>query len=184
MLEIKLQGRGGQGVVIASQILARGFFLMGAYPQCYSLFGGERRGAPVTSFLRVDEKKIRLKCEIKRPDQIIFMAADLIDEREIDIILKPGGLMLINTHHNTVDKFSSLRKFDLSFVDADSIAQQVGLGKTINTAVLGAYCRVNSGLPLDCLEEAITESVPSKVEANIEAARRAYEVTQVFPFEG
>ena len=62
MIEIKFVGRGGQGAVIASQILAKVFFLMGKYPQCFSVFGGERRGAPVASFLRVDDKKIFLKC--------------------------------------------------------------------------------------------------------------------------
>jgi 2-oxoacid:acceptor oxidoreductase gamma subunit (pyruvate/2-ketoisovalerate family) len=180
MLEIKLHGRGGQGVVVASQILARAFFLMGMYPQCYSLFGGERRGAPVTSFLRVDGKKILLKCEIKRPDQMIFMAPDLINEREIDIILKPKGLILINTSL-TADQFSRLRTYQLSLVDASSIAEQVGLGRTINTAVLGAYCRANSSIPMTCLESAIKEAVPTRVEINLEAARRAYEVTQVFP---
>lgn len=51
MIEIKFIGRGGQGAVIASQILSKVYFLMGLYPQCYSLFGGERRGAPVASFL-------------------------------------------------------------------------------------------------------------------------------------
>ena len=58
MNEIKFMGRGGQGVVIASQILGLAFFKAGLYPQCFSVFGGERRGAPVMSFLRVDEKKI------------------------------------------------------------------------------------------------------------------------------
>ncbi len=66
MTEIKFIGRGGQGAVIASQILAKVFFLMGKYPQCFSVFGGERRGAPVASFLRVDDKKIFLKCEIRQ----------------------------------------------------------------------------------------------------------------------
>jgi Pyruvate/2-oxoacid:ferredoxin oxidoreductase gamma subunit len=57
MKEIKFQGRGGQGVVMASQMLGLAYFKAGMYPQCYSLFGGERRGAPVVSFLRVDRGK-------------------------------------------------------------------------------------------------------------------------------
>ncbi len=182
MLEIKLQGRGGQGVVVAAQMLARGFFLAGLYPQCYSLFGGERRGAPVTSFLRVDREKILLKCEIKRPDQMILMAPDLIDEKEIHAMLKPGGLVLMNTPL-TVDRFSHLREFAVGLVDADSVAEQEGLGRTANTAMLGAYCRVHGGLPMAWLEEAIRQSAPTKVKANLSAARRAYEVTQVFPAE-
>lgn len=180
MLEIKFQGRGGQGVVVASQILARAFFSMGMYPQCYSLFGGERRGAPVTSFLRVDEERILLKCEIRRPDHMISMAPDLLDEAEIGSMLKPDGLILINTPH-TVGQFSSLRAFHLSLVDASSIAEEAGLGTAINTAILGAYCRANGDVPLAALEEAISETVPAKVEANLEAVRRAYEITEMFP---
>lgn len=63
---------------------------MGKYPQCFSVFGGERRGAPVASFLRVDDKKILLKCEITAPDEMIYLAPDLVDEKEIESVLKPG----------------------------------------------------------------------------------------------
>ena len=107
MIEIKFIGRGGQGAVIASQILAKAYFLMGWYPQCFSLFGGERRGAPVFSFLRVDEKKILLKCEIKRPDQMIFLASDLLEEKEIEACLKPNGLILINQTQPDQPAFNS-----------------------------------------------------------------------------
>lgn len=183
MIEIKFHGRGGQGAVIASELLARAYFLLGMYPQCYSFFGGERRGAPVTSFLRVDEKKILLKCEVKKPDQIVWMAADLIDEQEIETTLKPGGLCLIN-NSLTPRNFSSLGNFRLALVDALSVAEKAGLGSTVNTAILGAYCRANPLVPLSCLEQAIREVVPSKVAANLQAARRAYEVTQVFEPRG
>jgi 2-oxoacid:acceptor oxidoreductase gamma subunit (pyruvate/2-ketoisovalerate family) len=180
MLEVKLQGRGGQGVVLATQILARAFLLKGAYPQCYSLFGAERRWAPVTSFLRVDDEKVLLRCEIKRPDHMIVMASDLIDQEEIGAALKPQGLVLINAPLS-IDGLGGLRCFALVLVDAGAVAQEVGLGRTINTAVLGAYCRANSDLSLDLLERAIRESVPGSVEANIEAARKAYKATEVFP---
>jgi 2-oxoacid:acceptor oxidoreductase gamma subunit (pyruvate/2-ketoisovalerate family) len=170
MIEIKFYGRGGQGAVIASQILAKVFFLMGKYPQCFSVFGGERRGAPVASFLRVDDKKILLKCEITKPDEVIYLAPDLVDEQEVLSILKPGGLVLINNALTTND-FMSLRKFRLALVDALA---------TINTAILGAYARASKAVPMDLLEKVIRESVPAKIEANVAAAKRAYEVTQLF----
>jgi 2-oxoacid:acceptor oxidoreductase gamma subunit (pyruvate/2-ketoisovalerate family) len=178
MVEIKFSGRGGQGVVIASQILAKVYFLMGMYPQCYSLFGGERRGAPVASFLRVDDKKIFLKCEIRRPDQMIFMAQDLVNEGEVESTLKPNGLVLIN-NSLTTHEFPSLRKFRLALVDALSVSEEMGLGNTINTAMLGAYCKASDAISMTSLEEAIKETVPAKVPANIAAARRAYEVTRL-----
>ena len=179
MIEIKFYGRGGQGAVIASQILAKVFFLMGKYPQCFSVFGGERRGAPVASFLRVDDKKILLKCEIMRPDELVYLAPDLVDESEVASILKPGGLLLINNALTTND-FSALRHFRLALVDALAIAEEMGMGATINTAMLGAYARASGAVPMDVLEQVIRESVPAKVEANVAAARRAYEVTQLF----
>lgn len=135
------------------------------------------------SFLRVDREKIFLKCGIKRPDHLIYMSPELMDEG-VGALLKPGGLILINTPL-AADQFSSLKGFYLALVDAQSIAEQVGLGRTVNTAVLGAYCRAWDHLPIAYLEEAIKEAVPAKVEANLEAARRAYEATEVFrPSEG
>lgn len=178
MIEITFIGRGGQGAVIASQILAKVYFLMGLYPQCYSLFGGERRGAPVASFLRVDPKKILLKCEIKRPDRMVFLAADLIDEKEIHASLKPDGLLIINAPPS--QQFGRLNKFRLALIEARSISEAVGLGATINTAILGAYCRADGTIPFSYLEQAIKETVPAKIEANLKAAKRAYEETQLF----
>ncbi|HEY3276973.1 MAG TPA: 2-oxoacid:acceptor oxidoreductase family protein [Syntrophorhabdaceae bacterium] len=178
MIEVKFIGRGGQGAVIASQILAKVYFHMGKYPQCYSLFGGERRGAPVASFLRVDEEKILLKCEIKRPDQIIYMAADLIDEKEIMANLKPGGTIIIN-NALTRDGFASLRKFRIALVNALSVSEDSGLGSTINTAILGAYCRANPDVPFTFLETAIRETVPARIEENVAAAKRAFDVTEL-----
>jgi len=179
MVEIKFFGRGGQGAVIASQILAKAYFLMGWYPQCFALFGGERRGAPVFSFLRVDEKKILLKCEIKRPDQMIFLASDLLEEKEIEACLKPNGLLLINKTQPNQPAVQS-KPFHLAQVDALRIAAGEGLGSIINTAILGAYCRAAGAVPLACLEEAIRGTVPAKVEANVAAARKAYELTNMF----
>ncbi|HNS77234.1 MAG: 2-oxoacid:acceptor oxidoreductase family protein [Syntrophorhabdus sp.] len=178
MIEIKFCGRGGQGAVIASQILAKVFFLMGKYPQCFSVFGGERRGAPVASFLRVDNKKIYLKCEIRRPDHLIYMAPDLVDEQEIESILKPDGLILIN-NALTSGEYVRLRKFRLALIDALSVSEEAGLGSTINTAILGAYAKASGEISLDYLEQAIRETVPAKIEANVTAALHAFDVTHV-----
>jgi 2-oxoisovalerate ferredoxin oxidoreductase gamma subunit len=182
MVEIKFNGRGGQGVVIAAQILAKVYFIMGRYPQCYSLFGGERRGAPVTSFLRVDEKKIYLKCEIKKPDRLIYFAPDLIDDKEILRTLKKDGFVLVNTPYGE-DRFAGLRKLHLALVNASAIAAEEGVGHAINATILGSYSRVAGDIPFNVLEEAIRSSVPAKVEENVRAAKRAYEMTRIFPEE-
>lgn len=174
MDEIKFYGRGGQGVVMASQMLGFAFFKAGFYPQCFSVFGGERRGAPVVSFLRVDQEKILLKCGIKQPNEMIYMDDSLVDPQEVKSLLKPNGKILINTPHPP-SAFKALESFTLGLVDAHAVSEQQGLGRTINTAILGAYGRLSGKPDLEILLASIAEMVPAKKEANLEAARQAYE---------
>ena len=177
MLEIKFSGRGGQVVVVASQILGLAFFKGGKYPQCYSVFGGERRGAPLVSFLRVDEKKILLKCEIRHPHELICFDDSLVDPREVKGMLVPGGRILINTRHPP-EAFKELRDYELAFIDALAVSQAAGLGKIINTTMVGAYCSFTGHPELSHLLEAVAELAPAKPEANLKAARRAFETIQ------
>ncbi len=179
MLEIKFRGRGGQGAVIASEILGRSLFLEGKYPQAFPFFGGERRGAPVFGFLRVDENPILLKCQIKKPDHEVIFDISLADEREIFGELKPGGVILINTTSG-IDPFARWRAFTVGLVNASAIAIGAGLGENFNTAILGAYVRLTGLVKLETLISSVRKMVPSKIEANIEAVRRAYEETKVY----
>ena len=178
MDEIKFYGRGGQGVVMASQMLGFAFFKAGFYPQCFSVFGGERRGAPVVSFLRVDEEKIRLKCGIKHPNEMIYLDDSLIDAREVKSVLKPGGSILINTAQPQ-SVFKELDQFSFGRVDARAISEQQGLGRTINTAILGAYCRLSGKLDLKVLLASVEEMVPAKKKENLAAVRQAYEQLEI-----
>jgi 2-oxoisovalerate ferredoxin oxidoreductase gamma subunit len=179
MLEVKFQGRGGQGAVTASEILGRSFFLEGKYPQAFSLFGGERRGAPVFGFLRVDEQPILLKCQIRNPDHLVIFDLSLADEQEVLRELKPGGSVLINTQ-GYIDQFRQLRSFKVGLINAGAIAKDAGLGDNFNTAILGAYVRLTGLVKLETLVSVVRKMVPSKVESNIHAVQRAYEETSIF----
>jgi 2-oxoacid:acceptor oxidoreductase gamma subunit (pyruvate/2-ketoisovalerate family) len=183
MIEIKFKGRGGQGAVVASEILGKALFLEGKFPQCFSLFGGERRGAPVVGFLRVDEKPILLKCQIKHPDHMIIFDLFLTDEKEIFQELKPNGLILINSNKE-INFFKNLRRYKMGLIDAGLIARNVGLGGTFNMAMLGAYNRLAHLVKMETLLEAVRKMVPAKIEENIEAAKEAYEQVRVFGVEG
>jgi len=175
MKEIKFHGRGGQGVVMASQMLGLAFFKAGMYPQCYSLFGGERRGAPVVSFLRVDQEKILLKCEIKNPNELLIFDSSLIDPDEIRRQVVPGTRILVNTA-NASEVAGRLPDFTLGLVDASPVAEILRLGRVINTTILGAYSRLFESLPLDKVIEAVTEMVPGKKEENARAVKEGYDL--------
>ena len=160
-------------MVMASQMLGRAFFKAGLYPQCYSLFGGERRGAPVVSFLRVDRKKILLKCDIKRPDEMLYFDAGLIDPDEVGALRSAERSILVSTGQQDTG-MEILRGFRVGIVNAPAIARGLGLGRVINTTILGAYCRLSGNLPFEHILAAIEEMVPAKREANVEAARQGY----------
>jgi 2-oxoacid:acceptor oxidoreductase gamma subunit (pyruvate/2-ketoisovalerate family) len=179
MNEIKFHGR---GVVMASQMLGMAFFKGGMYPQCYSLFGGERRGAPVISFLRVDRERILLKCDIKKPRELLYLDESLVDPEEIQGLMTPGSRILINTGEPE-GALEGLSGFRLGLVDANGIAESLGLGHVINTTFLGAYCRFTGHFSMDHLVEAVREMAPARVETNLEAVRRGYADLTVFEGE-
>ena len=183
MIEIKFKGRGGQGAVVASEILGKSFFLEGKYPQSFSIFGNERRGAPVFGFLRVDNEPILLKCQIKHPDHLIILDLSLTHEQEIFKELKPDGLILINSSKE-MNSFANLKRFKIGLIDAGAIARSAGLGDTFNTAMLGAYVRLTHLVRMDTLIDAVRTMVPARVEENVRAVREAYEQTMVFEREG
>ncbi|MDD2737174.1 MAG: 2-oxoacid:acceptor oxidoreductase family protein [Desulfuromonadaceae bacterium] len=178
MLEIKISGRGGQGVVVAASTLGLSFFNAGMFPQCYSVYGGERRGAPVVGFLRVDTQKVLLKCEIRRPNSLIYMDESLFDAREVRSILKDGDTVLINTTR-PLEKLGELRGLKVGLIDAARVSESAGLGKIINTTVLGAYCRLVGQPDLKCLLDALTEAITVKSQANRDSAQWAYESVKI-----
>jgi 2-oxoacid:acceptor oxidoreductase gamma subunit (pyruvate/2-ketoisovalerate family) len=177
MREIRIHGRGGQGAVVASKLLATALFREGKSVQSFPAFGVERRGAPVTAFLRVSDGPIYLRCEITSPDDLIVLDPTLIKAVDVAAGLKPGGSILINSEEDP-DSYKQLAgSFKLAVVDASAIARRHGLGsKTqplVNTAILGAFAAYSGMVGLETILEAIRESVPIKAEVNVQAAREA-----------
>lgn len=177
MRELRIHGRGGQGAVIASKVLAVALFREGRWVQSFPAFGVERRGAPVTAFLRVDDAPVRLRCEITAPDDLIVLDPTLIDAIDVTGGLKPGGGILINSARPPADYPALMDRFRVATVDAGAIAAARGIGTRsqpiVNTAILGAFARWSGLVSLDALCAAIEEEVPTRPDANIEAAREA-----------
>jgi 2-oxoisovalerate ferredoxin oxidoreductase gamma subunit len=182
MIEIRTHGRGGQGAVVASEILAVAFFREGKYVQAFPAFGVERRGAPVVSFTRISDGEIRERCEIYEPDHLIVLDPVLIDTVNITSGLKEGGWIIINTNRDLRDS-DLAERYRMAMVDANSIAVKHGLGTRatpiVNTAILGAFSAVTKLVGLEAVLDAITEFVPLKKENNREAAKEAFRSVQI-----
>ena len=175
MVEIRIHGRGGQGAVIASQILAEAAFRGGMHVQSFPAFGSERRGAPVTAFLRLDRSPIRIRCEVYHPDGLIVLDESLFNLRSDGIAkgLKEGGWILINSPKDPA-AFAELAGFAVATVDASGIGRRHKLGTPaapiVNTAIVGAFAQLTGLVTLDNLAEAIRGSVPVKANENVAAA--------------
>lgn len=181
MLEIRFHGRGGQGAVTAANILAVAAFKEGQYCQSFPIFGGERRGAPVLAFTRIDDRKVSLRCKVYEPDHVIVLDPALMQVVDVTAGLKDGAWIVINTGQ-APEEVHFPAKFNIATVDAASIAVKHGLGlpqaPIVNTAILGAFSRVVGAVGLEAVLEAIREESPVKKEENAAAAKEAYELVR------
>jgi len=184
MIEIRMHGRGGQGAVIATKILADALFLDGKQVQAFPQFGVERRGAPVTAFIRIAEENdpYIVRCNIYEPDHVVVLDPALLEAINVLEGLKPGGWVLVNSSLSP-ESLSIRGNFQVATVDASGIARKHGLGTKaapiVNTAITGAFARITGLVSLNNLFTAIRESVPGKPEENANAAKEAYEAVRM-----
>src|SRR5208337_742980 len=97
MFQIRIHGRGGQGVVTAAEVLSVAAFLEGKFAQAFPSFGSERMGAPVVAFCRISDKEIRLREPIQNPDALIVQDPTLFKSMDVFEGLEPDGYLLVNT---------------------------------------------------------------------------------------
>ena len=180
MKEIIFHGRGGQGAVIASRLLAMAAFKEGKDVQSFPFFGVERRGAPVAAYTRLSSSKIRKREPITEPDYVIVFDSALIDAVDITKGLKRGGVILINSKASP-DSFLLSKRFKVFTIDASAIASRHKLGSEsapiVNTSLLGAFAKLTGEIGIESLIGSIIENMAIKADENIKAAREAYEKT-------
>ncbi|MFA4926621.1 MAG: 2-oxoacid:acceptor oxidoreductase family protein [Candidatus Aminicenantales bacterium] len=178
MIEIRFHGRGGQGTVVASKILADALAKEGNFVQAYPEFGVERRGAPVFAFIRIDHQPIYDKSRIYNPDHVVVVDPTLVEAIDVTEGLKDGGYIIINSPKKPED-FKFPDKFKVFTIDATEIAVRHKLGTLaapiVNTAIVGAVVKILKLTRLESLVAAIKEGVPQKPEENVQAAIEAYE---------
>jgi 2-oxoisovalerate ferredoxin oxidoreductase gamma subunit len=183
MIEIRFHGRGGQGAVKASDVLAMAAFEEGKQVQAFPFFGVERRGAPVTAFTRISDAEIRIHSYIYEPDVLVILDPSLIGAIPISEGLKPQGKIIINTQKYPQDfSFSKAESPEIFTVDCSSIAVKHGLGSKsapiVNTAILGAIAGATKLVKIESVIKAIKERIPVQKEKNAVAAKETYDSLQ------
>ena len=180
MFQVRIHGRGGQGVVTGAEMLSVAAFLGGRHAQAFPSFGSERTGAPVVAFCRIDDREIRLREPIMSPDVLIVQDPTLLHQVDVFQGLRPGGYVLINSRRSfeqlgladIVQRYQSDR---LTTVPATEIAMK-HLGRPLpNVALIGGFAALSGLVSLDAVSHAIRDKFSGKVaDANIAAAADAY----------
>jgi pyruvate ferredoxin oxidoreductase gamma subunit len=181
MLQIRIHGRGGQGVVTAAEMLSIAAFGEGHYAQAFPSFGSERTGAPVVAFCRIDDHEIRLREPILAPDVLIVQDPTLLQQVDVFQGLKPDGYVLINSKRS----FNELGLSDISRrfrperlinVPATEIALK-HLGRPLpNAVLLGGFAALSELVTLEAVSQAIRKKFSGNVaEGNVAGAAAAFE---------
>lgn len=184
MFQIRIHGRGGQGVVTATEMLSVAAFEEGRFAQAFPSFGSERTGAPVVAFCRISDAEIRLREPIMQPDALIIQDPTLLHQVDVFSGLKKGGYILINT--NKTFQELGLGDFvrdwppeNLHALPATELALK-HLGRPVpNVPLLGGFAAASGLLQLASVAKAINEKFSGKVASgNVAAATEAFALVQ------
>jgi 2-oxoisovalerate ferredoxin oxidoreductase gamma subunit len=177
MTAIRFHGRGGQGAVIASKLLAAAFFREGWQVQAFPSFGAERTGVPVSAFLRIDRARIASHYNVYEPDHVVVLDPVLLQTVDVTTGLREGGWIVVNAPADP-GALHLPGSFNVATCDATAIALAHGLGSRttpiVNTAMAGAFAAVTDLVRLESILEAIPDIVPVEALANQQAATDAF----------
>jgi len=180
MFQVRIHGRGGQGVVTGAEMLSVAAFLEDQWAQAFPSFGSERMGAPVMAFCRIDQKEIRSREPITDPDALVIQDPTLLHLKSTWEGLSARGYVIINSARaisdlGISDHTRQLPEDHVFAAPATELALK-HVGRPVpNAALLGALAAVSGCLRLESVEAAIRHKFPGKVgENNIEAARAAH----------
>lgn len=141
MYEVRIHSRGGQGGVCAARLLADAAFRGGKYATASPFYGAERRGAPVVSFVRIDERPIRIYSQIRHPDMVVVLDRSIMETIDIFQGLKKGGKVVLNSAH-----LIAIEGYQTHCVDLTGIAigrtLMVAGSPVVNTPLLGALAKI------------------------------------------
>jgi len=173
LLQIIIQGRGGQGAQTAGNLLAMAFFAAGRQVQAFSSYGGARRGTPVSSFLRVADRPIRVRCDIEQADAILCFDASLLEGRLL-ATARADTLIVVNSSRTPEHYTRALTGYRVIPVDGISISRRHGLGRIVNSSLLGAFARAIEAPPLAMLTRTLIEEAPGLHAENVAACEEGY----------
>lgn len=176
---VRIHGRGGQGAVTFSQILAVALNCCNKYCQAFPSFGPERCGAPVEAFVRISDKPINIRSQVYDPDIVVVLDPSLLQKVDVTQGLKKKGIVIINSNR-PLDKLyiKNKKDYEIRVIDATSVALRIFRKDIVNTAMIGAFSKITGLVTLDSVFEGIKqrfEGDDELIELNKRMIREVYE---------
>lgn len=177
LMEIRWHGRGGQGAVTSTEIMAQAAISEGKFAQAFPSFGPERRGAPVQAFNRIDSREpVRIRADILQPDYVVVLDPSLLDKVNVTSGLKKGGWVIVNTRKNASEIKSEFKiKYPVATVNATKIAREVLGVPIVNTTMLGAVVKITGVIDKKSTHAPLEKRFGRLGERNIKAMETAFE---------
>jgi pyruvate ferredoxin oxidoreductase gamma subunit len=182
MFQIRIHGRGGQGVVSGAEMLSVAAFLEGRYAQAFPSFGSERMGAPVMAFCRIDDKEIRLREPVLAPDALIIQDQTLLHQVDLFNGLPARGYILLNSTKGLEELglggfARGVQHYRVCTLPASELAMK-HVGRPVpNAALMRGFAAITGVITLESVLAAIRQKFPAAVaEKNVAAATEAFTI--------
>jgi pyruvate ferredoxin oxidoreductase gamma subunit len=183
MFQVRIHGRGGQGVVTAAELLSIAAFEDGKHAQAFPTFGSERAGAPVTSFCRIDDHPIRIREPVSEPNALIVQDPTLLHQVDLFSGLAEDGYVLLNSSRSFEELgletlTAGLRPGRYMTIPASEIARE-HIGRPLPNAVLvGGFAALSAVVSIEAVAKAIHEKFSGSVAENVARPEKAFELVQ------
>ncbi|MBN1693627.1 MAG: pyruvate ferredoxin oxidoreductase subunit gamma [Dehalococcoidales bacterium] len=176
LIEIRWHGRGGQGAVTTTEMLAQAAISEGKFAQAFPSFGPERRGAPVQAFNRIDSREpVRIRADITEPDYVVVLDPGLLEKVNVTSGLKKGGWVIVNTRKTAKEIQKEFKiKYPVATVNASKIAREVLGVPIVNTSMLGAVVRITGVIDKKSVHAPLEKRFGRLGERNIKAMETAF----------
>jgi pyruvate ferredoxin oxidoreductase gamma subunit len=177
LIEIRWHGRGGQGAVTSTELLAQAAISEGKFAQAFPSFGPERRGAPVQAFNRIDSKApVKIRADITEPDYVVVLDPSLLGKVNVTSGLRKGGWVILNTRKTAAEIKSEFGiKYPVATVNANKIAREVLGVPIVNTTMLGAVVKITGVIDKKSAHAPLEKRFGRLGERNIQAMETAYQ---------
>lgn len=176
MKEVKIFARAGQGAITTAAILGEALFYDGKYSYAFPHFGAARMGAPMNAFIRFDDRPIRLRSQIYKPDYIIVVDPTLIESQKCFDNLEEDAKAVVAVRENT--KIPEVKDVGIHTLQAERIAMEIIGRPFANTILVGAFAKVTGQVKLNSVLKAVEarfKDRPNLLNKNLDAVKKGYE---------